>query len=94
MNILLYYFILVAFIVGKYFKEGNTIGSLFQYVSALILIISEIIEVEYLKHIAIVIAILNYIFICPVLYTLPKYKGAVGLRDNYSKRNNKELYWA
>jgi flagellar motor component MotA len=42
MNILLYYLILLAFIIGKYFKEGNTIGSVFQYVSTLILIISEI----------------------------------------------------
>jgi hypothetical protein len=80
---------LFSFIVGKYFKEGNTIGSILQYISTFIMLFGDIISVEFFKYIAAIIAIINYIFICPTLFNLPEYKGAVGLKDNYTKRNNK-----
>jgi hypothetical protein len=53
------------------------------------MLFGDIISVEFVKHIAVTIAIINYIFICPTLFNLPEYKGAVGLKDNYTKRNNK-----
>lgn len=41
-NIYIYYLLLLGFVVGKYFREGNTLGSILQYVAILMLIGSDI----------------------------------------------------
>jgi hypothetical protein len=93
-NILIYYLLLLGFLIAKYFKEGNTIGSLLQYVATICLILSEVSKESILMHIGIIIAILNYFFISPTLYTLPDFNPKVGFKDSSSKLNNKEYYVA
>lgn len=90
LNIYIYYAVLFGFIVAKYFREGNTVGSIGQYIATLFLLISSMTGIFFLTHVGIVIAILNYMFIAPTIYTLPEFSPKVGLRDNYSKmKNNK-----
>lgn len=40
----IYYLIIVAFFVGKFVKEGNTAGSLLQYVSFLVIVAGDLME--------------------------------------------------
>lgn len=88
-NIYIFYVVLLGFLVGKYFKEGNTVGSILQYVAVFMVVLGDLWGSEGLTNGAAVVAVINYIFIAPSIYTLPEYKEKVGLRDYYSKRNNK-----
>lgn len=84
---------MIALFVAKYIKTGNTVGTLGLYIITLIMILGDALDCNVDKLVGLPI-ILNYFFLIPTLYTLPEYSPKVGLRDNYSKRNGKELYWA
>lgn len=90
----IYYSVLLLFLIGKHFKEGNTAGSPLQYVSALIIGLGDLCESEGVQQAGVIVAVLNYIFVSPVVFTLPEYRPKVGLRDNYTKRGSKVLYYA
>jgi hypothetical protein len=93
-NIYVYYSLLFGFVVGKYVREGNTIGSLFQYIAIILLLFSDACAMPILSQVGIIIAVINYIFIAPTLYTLPDFSPKVGIRDNYIKLKNKDLYYS
>lgn len=67
----IYWPILVGLFVGKYIREGNTFGSVLQYVSVVIIALGDVLGSTILMVVATVLAILNYIFVAPTLYTLP-----------------------
>lgn len=93
-NIYVYYALLFGFVVAKYIREGNTIGSLLQYVAILFLLISDGCHFPILSQVGIIVAVINYIFVAPTLYTLPDFSPKVGIRDNYFKLKNKDFYYA
>ena len=70
-NLFLYYLVLLAFFVGKYIKEGNTIGTVGQVIATVFIIIGDLIDSEIFAIIGVVTATLNYIFVAPTLYKLP-----------------------
>ena len=41
-NIYIFYVVLLGFLVGKYFKEGNTVGSILQYVAVLMVVFGDL----------------------------------------------------
>lgn len=78
---------------GKYLKEGNTVGSILQYLAAVLLAVGDLCGWEGLVTGVAVVTVVNYVFVAPKVYTLPEYREKVGLRDNYLKRNNKLFYY-
>jgi hypothetical protein len=87
-NLLIYDVLLVGLLIGKYFKEGNTVGSVLQYISVICLLLSDICGLAFLMHVGIVLCIFNYFFISPALYTLPVYNGKVGFKDSLGRGEN------
>lgn len=83
-----FYAVLCGFFVGKYIREGNTVGSVLQYVALLLVALSDLLDWGWLANASALVAVLNYIFVAPCIYTLPEYKEKVGLRDHYTTRNN------
>ena len=88
-NTAVFYAVLFGFFIGKDIREGNTVGSFLQYVALLLVALSDLLDWGWLANVAALVAVANYIFVAPCIYTLPEYKEKVGLRDYYTKRNNK-----
>lgn len=79
----MYWPILLGLFVGKFIKEGNTMGSVLQYLSAVIILVGDLLGSRALLIVAAVIATLNFIFVAPTLYTVPEYRAKIGLRENF-----------
>lgn len=72
-NPLLYNLIVAVLLVIKHFKEGNTSGSILQYISALLIAVGDLTGSNLFIYIGIVITIINICFVVPKIYTLPDF---------------------
>jgi len=58
-------------LIIKYFREGNTAGSILQYLSVIFLLVSDLLGVPTFTFVGIAVTILNIGFVSPNIYTLP-----------------------
>lgn len=76
----LFYVCVVALLVVKNMKEGNTIGTIPMLVSLLVMVTGDLNESEWMMYLGVVINGLGYWVFTFNLYKLPQTKHKVGLK--------------
>lgn len=82
LHVYAYFLFLAFFLHVKEKKEGNSVLSPVQYVSAGCLLLGELLGSRWLLNIGMFVAICGYLFVRPVLYELPYIDHMVDLQHH------------